>query len=69
MISGSIYSHVKHILLALEKNVFLEHSKPMSPSTEPSPHRSRLPTGSPCRHHRKEEDPQLHTGDRYKSKA
>jgi hypothetical protein len=69
MISRSVSSHVKYILLALEKDVFLGHSKPASPSTELSPHRSGLPTGSPCRHHRKEEDPHVHIGDRYKSKA
>jgi hypothetical protein len=34
---------------------------PMSPSREPSPHRSRSPTNSPHQHRQKEEeDPHLH---------
>jgi hypothetical protein len=69
MISGGVFSHVKHILLALEKNAFLSHSKPLSHSMEPSPHQSRLPTGITHWHWRKEEDPHLHTGDREKSKT
>jgi hypothetical protein len=70
MISGSVFSHIKRILLSLGKNAFLGNSKPvMGPNMELSPHRFRLPTGSPHRHHRKEEDPHLHTRDRYKSKA
>jgi hypothetical protein len=35
---------------------------PMSPSREPSPHRSGSPIDSPCRRRQKEEkDPHLHT--------
>jgi hypothetical protein len=46
MMSRSVSSHIKYILLALEKNVFLGHSKPVSPNMEPSHHWSGLPTGS-----------------------
>jgi hypothetical protein len=63
MISGSVFTHIKHILLALEKNAFLGHSKPTSPNTEHSPHWSGLPTSSPHQHHRMEEDSHLHTTD------
>jgi hypothetical protein len=63
MISGSVFSHDKHILLALEKNAFLGSSKLVSPSMEPSPRRSGLPTRSPHWHREKEEDPHLHTRD------
>jgi hypothetical protein len=65
MFSGSIFSpHVKYILFALEENAFLDHSKlAMSPSIEPSPYWSGPPIDSSLRHHRKEEDPHLHTRD------
>jgi hypothetical protein len=63
MISESVVSHDKHILLTLEKNAFLSHFKPTSPCTEPNPHRSGLPTSSARRHRRKEEDHHLHTRD------
>jgi hypothetical protein len=69
MISGNIFSHVKHILLALEKDAFLGHFKPVSLSTKPNPHRSRLATDSPRWYYRKEEDPHLHMEDRYKGKT
>jgi hypothetical protein len=63
MISRSIFSHDKYILLALEKNAFLDHSKSVSPSMKLMPHRSELPTASPRWHRQKEEDPHLHTRD------
>jgi hypothetical protein len=69
MISGSTFSHVKHIFLTLEKNAFLDHSKHSSPSMDHNPHRSGLLTGSTRRHYRKEEDPHMHIEDRYKNKA
>jgi hypothetical protein len=34
---------------------------PVSPSREPSPHRSESPTDGPRRRRQKEEDPHLHT--------
>jgi hypothetical protein len=40
---------------------FIGQSKPMSPSTESSPHWSGLSTGIPHQHRRKEEDPHIHT--------
>jgi hypothetical protein len=69
MFSGSDFSHDKRTLLTVEKNVFLGHSTPASPSTALSPHRSGLSTGNPHQHRQKEEDPHLHIRDRYKSKA
>jgi hypothetical protein len=65
MISRSIFSHIKYIPLALEKNVLLGHSTPVNPSTESNPHWSRLPTGSPCWHRQRKEDLHLHIGDRH----
>jgi hypothetical protein len=69
MIKGTVFSHDKHILLALEKNAFHNHSKPVSPSKAPNPHQSGLPTGSPHWYCLKKEDPHLHTRDGYKNKA
>jgi hypothetical protein len=59
----------QNILFALKENAIHQCSKPEDPSTESNPHRFRLPTDNPHRHHRQEEAvPHLHTEDN-KSKA
>jgi hypothetical protein len=60
---------VQNILIALEENAILQHSKPKDPSTVPNPHRFGPPTDNPHWHRRKEEEAtHLYIGDN-KSKA
>jgi hypothetical protein len=58
---------IKYIHLTLEMNV-LPRTMHVSLSREPNPHQSRSPTDSLRRHHRKEEDPHLHTGNTTRTK-
>jgi hypothetical protein len=65
----AILSSLSTFSLPLKRMPFIERSRHVSPSREPSPHRSGPLTNSPRRHCQKEEDPHLHTRDRYKSTA
>jgi hypothetical protein len=63
-VCGSDFSNVQNILFALDENIIHQHSKPEDPSLESNPHRFRLPTNNPHRHHWKEEAVlHLHIGD------
>jgi hypothetical protein len=69
-VCGSYFSqHVKYILFTLEENALPWSSKLAGPSKELNPHQSGHPTGTPHRHHRKEEDPHLHTIEICKNKV
>jgi hypothetical protein len=65
----AVLSSLSIFSLPQKRMSFIGPSTPMSPSTEPNPHRSGLPTVCPRRHHRKEKDHHLHIEDRYKSKG